>query len=376
MIETEWFCDSIDDFISFYAGVPDSLLKDFCACISNRKSAENHIIAANEGNAVALAAGHFLATGKPACVYLQNSGQGNIINPLLSLADKAVYRVPMLFIIGWRGEPGIKDEPQHVTQGELTLPLLDTLGMNYAVLDKDSDRTNVETIIKQARAELDRELPFVLVVKKGSFSSCRLDNEEPQISRLKREDAISILLEVLPDEYRIISTTGKTSRELFELREQRQESHYKDFLTVGSMGHTSQIALGAALSRQDTPICCLDGDGSVLMHMGSLAVNGSRSGTTMLHVVFNNAAHDSVGGQPTVMNTVNIPAVAEACGYTAAHSCDSGEELRNILQQHLPRPKGMVFIEVKVARGSRDDLGRPTISALDCRLNFQRGLKD
>lgn len=371
MIDTLDFCNRLDEFIDFYTGVPDSLLKDFCSCLSNRKAPEQHIIAANEGNSVALAAGHFLASGKPACVYLQNSGLGNIVNPLLSLMDKAVYNIPMLMIVGWRGEPGKKDEPQHVTQGELTLPLLECMGVPYVVVDGESD---ISYVIEQARKNLDKDIPFALVIKKGTFSSCSLNVDVPDISDLNREDAIKTIIEAMPSDYRVVSTTGKISRELFELRENRKEGHEKDFLIVGSMGHTSQIALGAVLAKPEMPVCCLDGDGSVLMHMGSMAVNGSFPDIPMLHIILNNAAHDTVGGQPTAASNVNLTAVAKASGYTIVYSCDNNADLKKIMSLVFSNPEGMTLIEVKVAKGSRDDLGRPTISARDCRLNFQRAL--
>ena len=371
MVEIQDFCRELDGICNFFTGVPDSLLKDFCAYLSDTKKPEEHIIAANEGNSVALAAGHFMATGSPACVYMQNSGLGNTVNPLLSLMDEDVYKIPMLMIIGWRGEPGKKDEPQHVKQGKLTLPLLDCMGVPYAVLDQDSD---LASVMKEARDGLDKGLPFAIVVKKGSFSSYKLNNKPQDISSFPRESAISLVLESLPESSRIVSTTGKISRELFELREQRKEAHQKDFLVVGSMGHTSQIALGAALSSPETPFCCLDGDGSVLMHMGSMAVNGSFQDLPFVHIMLNNAAHDTVGGQPTVSPNVDFPALAKTVGYRRSFSCSTGDELESILKDVYPRPEGMTFIEVKVAKGSRDDLGRPTVSALDCRLAFQKSI--
>ncbi|MDC7234669.1 MAG: phosphonopyruvate decarboxylase [Spirochaetales bacterium] len=371
MINTVDFSTALDGIVNFYAGVPDSLLKNFCARLSNTKAQNEHIIAANEGNALALAAGHTIASGKPACVYMQNSGLGNIVNPFLSLMDKAVYRLPVLFIIGWRGEPGVKDEPQHVTQGELTLPLLECMRIPYRVMDADSDYT---AILQEAQEALNQDKPFALVVRKGSFSSCKLETPLADISSLNREEAIGTILETLPEEYRFVSTTGKISRELYEHRDARGEVHNKDFLVVGSMGHTSQIALGALLARPDLPLCCLDGDGSVLMHMGSLAVNGSFQDLPLLHIMINNGSHDTVGGQPTVAGGVDWPALAQAAGYERCLSCDSRDSLQKVLNTVLDQKGGMTFVELRVAKGSRDDLGRPKVSALNCRLNFQEAL--
>lgn len=335
--------------LDFFTGVPDSLLKGLCACISAQLSSEQHIIAANEGNALALAAGHYLATGRPGVVYLQNSGLGNIVNPLLSLTDEAVYRIPALLVIGWRGEPGVHDEPQHITQGRLTLPLLETMGIPYAVLD------NLEQVRAACKTVCETGLPYALVVRKGTFESdgMTLPGRE-ELSTLSREAAIREVLALLSERDIVVSTTGMISREVYENR----VSHERDFLTVGSMGHASSIALGIALAQPQRRVVCLDGDGAVLMHMGALPTLAAHAAPNLRHIVFNNAAHDSVGGQPTVMNRVNLPAIAQACGYTAAYSVDSIDKLRKVWEDFLQDP-GTALLEIRVQRGARPDLGRP-----------------
>ena len=370
MINPQEFLDELNGFIDFYTGVPDSLLKDFCACLSDSKSGEEHIIAANEGNSVGLAAGHFLGSGKPALVYMQNSGLGNTVNPLLSLTDGDVYRIPVLMLIGWRGEPGKKDEPQHVKQGKVTLDLLDCMGIDYAIMDGESD---IQALLKEARTRLDQELPFAIVVKKGSFDSYKLKEKPADISDLSREDAIELILDHSEDSDVFVSTTGKISRELFELREKKGLGHDKDFLIVGSMGHTSQIAAGVALSRKDKTVYCLDGDGSALMHMGSLAVNGSVSPGNMVHVVLNNGAHDTVGGQPTVASGLNMDRIAAECGYKRSCSCSTADGLKKALKDCAASGE-LSLIEVRVKKGARKELGRPTVTPIQCKKAFMAAL--
>ena len=254
--------------LNFFIGVPDSLLKSFCAYVDDHLPSGQHITAANEGNAVAIASGYHLATGKSAVVYMQNSGLGNTINPLTSLADKEVYQIPMLLVIGWRGEPGLADEPQHVKQGRITLQQLDLLEIPYQVL---SDQSNVYDIANWVQEQLATTgAPVAIVVKKNTFASYK-SSRNSDFATMSREEALAQILE-LAGEALVVSTTGKTSREVFELRKIRQEVQ-RDFLTVGSMGHTSSIALGIALGQPLKKVVCLDGDGSMLMHMGALCVN-------------------------------------------------------------------------------------------------------
>lgn len=344
--------------IDFYTGVPDSLLKNFCAYITDHAERRNNIIAANEGGAVGLGAGYHLATGKTPVVYMQNSGLGNTVNPLLSLTDEDVYNIPVLLIIGWRGEPGVHDEPQHVKQGKVTLPLLEAMGIRYELLT-----TETEELEKQVQRAIDymteTRRAFALVVHKGTFDNYKLKTNIPSPYAMTRETAIQQAAAALPPEAVIVSTTGKISRELFEYRASKGESHEQDFLTVGSMGHASQIALGIALQQPERTVAVFDGDGAVIMHMGGLSIIGSLGPENLCHFVFNNGAHDSVGGQPTVGFQIDIPQIASACGYRSAFSVGDESQLRAALDI-LPRLPKPCLIEIKVKKGSRDDLGRPT----------------
>lgn len=357
----------LENNLDFFTGVPDSLLKDFCAYLED--NATSNIITANEGNSIGLAAGHYLATGNPAVVYMQNSGMGNAVNPLVSLMDEDVYKIPVLLMIGWRGEPGVKDEPQHKKQGKITLSLLECLGIEYSVIDESSD---INEIWLKAESFLNRKLPYALVVKKGTFSPYKLLNVKADISKMEKEKALEIVVSNLGHEDLSVSTTGKLSRELFEIRERRNEDHNRDFLTVGSMGHSSQIALGTALSLPGRNVYCLDGDGAFLMHLGSLPINASLKAKNFKHIVFNNSAHDSVGGQPTVAGSISLCDIAKSCGFKKSLTVETEQELEAAMGKMV---KGdLEFLEILVKKGSREDLGRPTISAPDCKDNFMGAL--
>lgn len=362
MVEVKSFVETLKrSGIDFFTGVPDSLLKSFCAYIQDTEDREHNIIAANEGAAMGLAAGHYLATGTPACVYMQNSGIGNAVNPLLSLVDEDVYKIPVLLMIGWRGEPGIHDEPQHVKQGKVTLPLLDSMGIPYIVLSENNGQALSET--KELCEKIhETGLTHAIVIRKGTFENYSLQNKREGISDLTRERAIEIALETMPGKSVIVSTTGMISRELFELREKRGEGHEKDFLTVGSMGHASQIALGIALAKP-MRVVCFDGDGATLMHMGSLAITGNLKPEGYVHIVFNNAAHDSVGGQPTVASALNLREIALAAGYRNVFEAHDEQSLREVLDKAYSK-MGPTFVEVKVKKGARKDLGRPTTTPI------------
>jgi phosphonopyruvate decarboxylase len=335
-------------------------------------SNKNNIIAANEGNAIALAAGYYLATGKIPMVYMQNSGIGNAVNPIISLVDSDVYNIPMLLLIGWRGEPGQKDEPQHVKQGKITVSLLETMGIKYKILTKENDK--IEEQVKDAMHYLEKtSAPFAFVVQKDTFDDYKLQNILSSRFNLSREEAIGIITATISKRDIIVSTTGHTSRELFEYRESVSEGHAQDFLTVGSMGHASQIALGIALIKLDRKVYCFDGDGALIMHMGAMAIVGNQSPENFIHFVFNNGAHDSVGGQPTVGLDINIPQIALSLGYTFALSADSRSSLMDILQ--LIKDKvGPIFIEVKVKKGARKNLGRPTSTPIQNKNLFMEFL--
>lgn len=362
MIRPEFFIEALrEKGIDCFAGVPDSLLKNICAYITDHFDAAHNIIAANEGAAVGLAAGHYLATGQPACVYMQNSGEGNIINPLASLTDQEVYNIPVLLLIGWRGRPGVHDEPQHVKQGKVTTGLLNVMGVNYEVLSKEEDKATKQ-IEKAAKALANKEV-FALVIEKDTFEDYKLQNVEVNDLTMSREEAIQTVAAALGDKDCIVSTTGMISRELFEYRAAMNQGHERDFLTVGSMGHASQIALGIALAKPERQVWCFDGDGAAIMHMGSMAIVANKAPKNYVHVVFNNGAHDSVGGQPTVGLKIDLPAVAKAVGYKAEYSVVNKEAL-NVILKNVNSFEGPTLIEVKVKKGNRKDLGRPTTTPI------------
>ena len=366
MLTPAFFIEKLkENGIDCFAGVPDSLLKNICAYITDHSDSQHNIITANEGAAIGFAAGHYLATEQPACVYMQNSGEGNTINPLASLTDKDVYNIPVLLLIGWRGRPGVHDEPQHVKQGKVTLGLLDVMGISYEVLSKDEEQAAVQ--IDHAVAALRNNEVFALVIEKDTFGEYKLQKSDINNLSMSREEAIQTVASVLGPKDVIVSTTGMISRELFEAREAWGQGHERDFLTVGSMGHASQIALGIALEKKDRKVWCFDGDGATIMHMGSMAIVASKKPANYIHVVFNNGAHDSVGGQPTVGLKIDLPVIAQAAGYAAAYSVSTIEDLQNqlsILNSRLSIQNGPVLLEIKVKKGNRKDLGRPTTTPI------------
>ncbi len=368
MISPKFFYDTLASYdIDFYAGVPDSLLKNLCAYITDHADAAHNIIAANEGGAMGLAAGHYLATSEIPVVYMQNSGEGNIINPLASLTDPDVYNIPVLLVIGWRGRPGVHDEPQHVKQGKVTTGLLNVMGIDYTVLSKEEDMA--ESQIKKAVAYMQTTKQcYALVIEKDTFDAYTLQNVEKNDLAMSREEAIQTVAAVLGEKDAIVSTTGMISRELFEYRTAMNQGHERDFLTVGSMGHASQIALGIALAKKDRRIWCFDGDGASIMHMGSMAIVANKAPKNYIHIVFNNGAHDSVGGQPTVGLKIDLPAVAKAVGYKSVFSVDNKEKLEAILSMfnvQYSMLEGPIFLEIKVKKGNRKDLGRPTTTPIE-----------
>lgn len=362
MISPKFFIDKLcSNGINYFVGVPDSLLKNICAYISDNIDEKHNIITANEGAAVGLAAGYHLATGKIGVVYMQNSGEGNIINPLASLIDREVYNIPVLLLIGWRGRPGVHDEPQHVKQGKITIDLLNLMGINYEVLCKDENQASKQ--IEKAVRELSQNDVYALVIEKDTFEDYKLQNIEINDLEMTREDAIRTVTATIDEKDIIVSTTGMISRELFETRIAFSQGHERDFLTVGSMGHANQIALGIAMEKEDRTIWCFDGDGAIIMHMGSMAIVASKTPKNYVHVVFNNGAHDSVGGQPTVGLKIKIPAIAEAVGYKAVFCVDNRLDLIKVLKS-VKTMEGPILLEVKVKKGNRKDIGRPTTTPI------------
>ena len=357
----------------FYTGVPDSQLKALCNYLINVYGIdpEHHIIAANEGNCAALAAGYHLATGKVPVVYMQNSGEGNIINPAASLLNDKVYAIPVIFVIGWRGEPGVHDEPQHIYQGEVTVKLLDDMDIKSFTVGKETTEAELRAAMEDFKTLLARGRDVAFVIRKGALEYSE-KVEYKNSNAMTREEIIRHIVNASGEDP-IISTTGKASRELFEIRVANGQSHKYDFLTVGSMGHSSSIALGVALGKPDRRVWCIDGDGAVLMHMGALAVIGANKPKNLIHVVINNGAHETVGGMPTVADKIDLVAIAKACGYPNAVSVDSFAALDEALEAAKNRGE-LSLIEVKCSIGARGDLGRPTTTAIENKENFMRYL--
>lgn len=357
----------------FYTGVPDSQLKALCNFLMDKYGIDrkHHIIAANEGNCLALAAGYHLATSKVPVVYMQNSGIGNIVNPLASLVNDKVYAIPAVFVIGWRGEPGVHDEPQHIYQGIVTETLMHDMDVETFAIGKETTDEEVAAAMGSFKKVLAEGKQVAFVIRKGALSfdgSVKYTND----NSMNREEVIGHIMKATGDDI-VVSTTGKISRELFEARTSAGEGHEKDFLTVGSMGHCSSIALGVAIQKPESRVWCIDGDGAALMHMGSMAVIGADQPDNLVHIVINNGAHETVGGMPTVAGSADLVAVAKACGYKNAVSVSDFDTLDDELRAAKDR-RQLSFIEVKCAIGSRDDLGRPTTTALENKVNFMNYL--
>ncbi len=357
----------------FFTGVPDSQLKALCDYLMDRYGIDprHHVIAANEGNCAALAAGYHLATGKVPVVYMQNSGEGNMINPAASLLNSKVYAIPVVFVIGWRGEPGVHDEPQHIYQGEVTLKLLEDMDIAAFVIGKETTEEELEAKMVEFRSVLAGGKDVAFVIRKGALT------DAPKVeyrngNRMLREEIIQHIVRASGEDP-VVSTTGKASRELFEIRDASGQGHQYDFLTVGSMGHSSSVALGIASARPGQRIWCIDGDGAVLMHMGSMAVLGAVKPENLIHIVINNSAHETVGGMPTAAGCIDLTGVAKACGYPYAVCVENFEDLDMALET-AKNKKALCFIEAKCSIGARADLGRPTTSAIENKRNFMEYL--
>ena len=358
MIRPSYFYDLlIKNGTDFFAGVPDSLLKNFCAYVTDNAPSEKHIISANEGSATALACGYHMATGKIPMIYMQNSGEGNMVNPMLSLADRDVYSIPMLIVIGWRGEPGVHDEPQHVKQGKVTCDLLDAMKIPYEVLSENEAELSGQ-FEKAYKYIKENNAQYAFVIRKNTFDEYKLVNNVPVEGKMSREEAIEKIMLSADDKTAFVSTTGMASRELYELRDKHNQAHDRDFLTVGGMGHCSQIALAIAMNKADRQVYCIDGDGASIMQMGGMATIGTRNPSNMVHFVMNNGAHDSVGGQPTVGRQIDLCAIAAGCGYENVVKVETPEELDAVLHDDETKSK-LTFVEVLVTKGARKDLGRP-----------------
>ena len=361
--------------VRFVTGVPDSLLKDVCAGITAAFAPEQHVIATNEGSAIALAIGHYLGSGRPALVYMQNSGLGNSVNPLASLVDPRVFGIPMVLMIGWRAELGpdgeqLADEPQHVVQGRITTKQLDLLGIPFVIVDGRSDIRSV--LGDLTRRAMERSGPTAMVVRKKTFQSRALEDGWDDSDRMTREEALITLVERAPADWPIVATTGHASRELFELRRARGEGHSRDLLTVGGMGHALQIAVGIALARPEKRVLCIDGDGALLMHTGALAISANQA--NLVHVVMNNGAHDSVGGQPTLARSIDLTECARAFGYGVIGAATSKAQIEEWVDQVLGAASSS-FLEIKCRRGSRPGLGRPDRPPAQNKADFMEFLR-
>lgn len=375
MVSPELFIKTLQaNGVNFYAGVPDSLLKNVCAYITDNVSAECNLITANEGSAVGVATGHYLATGEVPLVYMQNSGIGNAVNPLLSLADEKVYSIPMIIMIGWRGEPGVHDEPQHIKQGEVTLPLLDAMEIPYVILPDDdaAAATVIGSLVTDCRKT---GKPHAIIIRKGAFGPYSLRTKVPNDNPVCREDAMKCVAGAIPAGSIIVSTTGKLSRELYEYRDYMEQSHESDFLTVGSMGHSSSIALGIALARPERRVFCFDGDGAFIMHMGAISNIGHLKPRNYIHVVFNNGSHESVGGQPTLGFGIDILSIARACGYRHVWSVSQKEDIVSAVKSAMDQ-EGPTLIEIKVCINSRENLGRPKTTPIENKEAFMSYIKN
>jgi len=361
-----------DEDLTFFTGVPDSTYKSWMSFLDNKNGKGlTNIIASNECEAIGIAAGYHLATNKVGVAYMQNAGLGKTVNPITSLADKEVYSIPMLLIIGWRGEPGKKDEPQHKKMGRITLPLLDVLEIPYSILP--SNEKEARMTIKMAKNEIkDTNSPYALIIKRGIFDSLfTTDNEEEY--ELSREEAIKIIINTIKDNYAVVSTTGRTSRELFEIRIMSEE-HPRDFYVVGSMGCASSISLGIALNSSKK-ILVLDGDGATLMQMGTLSTIGFYKPKNLHHIIFDNHCHESTGGQPTVSKMVQFDKIALSCGYESSETINNRKELINYLNE-IEEIKCPSLAIIKVRKGSREDLGRPTTTPCENKKSFMKLFQD
>lgn len=360
MINPKDFCLALsNNGVNFYSGVPDSLLKDICAYITDNLPKKNHKITANEGSAIGLAIGYYMSTKQLPLVYMQNSGLGNAVNPLVSLADKVVYSIPMLLMIGWRGEPGVKDEPQHSKQGQITEKLLEVLSVPYEVLSNKETNEEMQNILKRLKDKaIDQEKPVALLIKKNTFQKYVYQNEESNLrdSSLTRNEVLNSYVQ-LNMKHIVVSTTGVTSRELLSLRKENKQESNKDFLTVGGMGHASQIALGIAINKPNTKVVCIDGDGSLLMHMGSLASIVDSGCKNYIYFLLNNFVHDSVGGQPIGAKYIDFSKIAESCGFKKLYKIETKNDLINL--KEILKNEGPVFVEFIIKPGFSKDLIRP-----------------
>ena len=358
--------------IDFFTGVPDSLLNDFCLYLTQNAPQGKHIMAANEGNAVAIASGYYLASGKVPVVYMQNSGIGNATNPLLSLAHDSVYGIPMILIIGWRGDPEIKDHAQHKKQGELTPVLMKDMDIPFDILEKEE--TVVEKFKWALKTAKNNSAPVALIVKKGILTEKIKKQSYPESSLMNREEAISEVLDIIGSDAVYLATTGRATRELHEQIKLKGWGNTAEFLNVGAMGHLSSVGLGISIVKPDKKIVIFDGDAAAVMHMGSLATNGRYPSSNLIHLVLNNGVNESVGGQPSVGNIVHLSEIASACGYqTPGKPISKLTEIASFLAlPSIDKPK---FIDLRVRQGIREDMPKLDIDHKDMKNKLMSILK-
>lgn len=358
--------------VDFYTGVPDSLLNDFCLYMTHNMSAEQHVMAANEGNAIAIAAGHYMATGKLPLVYMQNSGIGNATNPLLSLTHNCVYSIPMLLVIGWRGDPAINDHAQHKKQGELTPVLMKDMDIPYEILDAEDTVINkFEWAVEKAR---EISSPVALIAKKAILTEKVKKQNYPESKLMNREEAVSAVIDIFGSDAIYLGTTGRATREVHEQLKLHGIDSGHEWQNVGSMGHASSVGLGIALAKPEQKVVVFDGDAAAVMHMGALATNCRYKAGNMIHIVLNNGVNESVGGQPSAGYVVNLTAIAAACGYrTSGHAVEKKEELQAIVKNYQKEDMPL-FIDVHVRQGIRPDMPKLGIDHKAVKIELMENL--
>jgi phosphonopyruvate decarboxylase len=374
MIDTYWFGEQLKQRgFGFYSGVPCSFLKDLINYVINEGE---YVMAANEGDAVAICAGACLG-GKKAAVLMQNSGLGNAVSPLTSL--NAVFRIPVLGFVSLRGEPGLEDEPQHELMGPITAAMLETMRIDHVLLSPD--RKEAEVQLAAASERIDQGKSFFFIVRKGTFSPVELNQEKipPRIGGPSRLEMIKAVKAGAPEDVLFLATTGFTGRELYGLGDSPANLYM-----AGSLGCVSSLGLGLSLARPDRKVIVLDGDGSLLMRAGSLGVNawylGGRkklpggSRPSMLHILFDNRAHESTGGQFTVSGGIDYPLLARAFGYPEISKAASPGALTRGTEAWV-KSGGLRFIYAPIAVGTPEKLGRPRIKPFEVMKRFKQFIR-
>ena len=339
---------------TFFTGVPDSVLKELSYTLQNKDKKE-HIIATNEGTAVSIGIGHYLSTKEVPCVYMQNSGLSNALNPLLSIAHEKVYAIPLILIIGWRGSPRIKDEPQHNVKGKITESILKLLNIKYTILRSINDLDKFE---KQIKFSKKKNSIVACLIEQGTLEKIDRIKKNSDFYKLNKELFLKTLLQSLDKNTKVISSTGYNSRELMHIRSKYKIIKTKDFYMVGGMGHTSSVALGYSLTSKKK-IICIDGDGSFLMHLGAIKTAGTFANKNFKYILLNNNSHDSVGGQNTYANNINFEKLSKSLGFKKFYSIKNDKNLKKTIKTFLSDDT-LSFLEVKVSNSKIKNLPRPT----------------